>query len=57
MLPSGKTNLIAMDLGVQGDPVTSLERLLALAQSDLGPHLVARELIALQLAARRAASR
>jgi hypothetical protein len=47
VLPSGKTNLIAMDLGVHGDPVTSLERLIALAQEDLGPHLVAREMIAL----------
>ena len=47
VLPSGKTNLIAMDLGVQGDPVVSLERLIALAQDDLGPHLVAREMIAL----------
>lgn len=47
VLPSGKTNLIAMDLGVHGDPVTSLRRLIALAQDDLGPHLVAREMIAL----------
>jgi len=47
VLPSGKTNLIAMDLGVHGDPVISLERLIALAQEDLGPHLVAREMIAL----------
>ena len=28
VLPSGKTNLIALDLGVQGDPVAALERLL-----------------------------
>jgi len=47
VLPSGKTNLIAMDLGVHGDPVRSLERLIALAQHDLAPHLVAREMIAL----------
>ena len=47
VLPSGKTNLIAMDLGVHGDPVRSLERLVALAQGDLTPHLVAREMIAL----------
>lgn len=47
VLPSGKTNLIAMDLGVQGDPVAALGRLLELAQSDLSPHLVERELIAL----------
>ena len=52
VLPSGKTNLIAMDLGVQGDPVVSLERLIALAQDDLSPHLVAREMIALSGGAR-----
>jgi hypothetical protein len=47
VLPSGKTNLIALDLGAAGDPVVALSRLLLLAQSDLGPHIVARELIAL----------
>lgn len=47
VLPSGKTNLIATDLGAGGDPVLALERLLALAQHDLAPHIVARELIAL----------
>ena len=47
VLPSGKTNLIALDLGAGGDPVVALARLLALAQTDLGPHIVARELIAL----------
>ncbi len=50
VLPSGKTNLIAMDLGVHGDPVAGLERLLEIAQSDLSPHLVERELIALRSA-------
>jgi diacylglycerol kinase family enzyme len=48
VLPSGKTNLIALDLGVQGDPIVALERLLELAKSDLSPHLVERELIALR---------
>ena len=47
VLPNGKTNLIALDLGAQGDPVRALARLLALAKSDLGPHIVARELISL----------
>lgn len=47
VLPNGKTNLIALDLGAQGDPVVALERLLTLAKGDLAPHLVARELIAL----------
>jgi hypothetical protein len=48
VLPNGKTNLIALDLGAQGDPVQALERLVNLAQSDLSPHIVARELIALR---------
>ena len=51
VLPSGKTNLIALDLGAQGDPVAALEKLLEIAQSDLSPHLVARELIALRCGA------
>ena len=51
VLPSGKTNLIALDLGVQGDPIAALERLLEIAQTDLSPHLVARELIALRCGA------
>ena len=48
VLPSGKTNLIALDLGVQGDPIAALEKLLEIAKSDLSPHLVERELIALR---------
>ncbi len=47
VLPSGKTNLIALDLGARGDPVQALERLIGLARADLSPHLVARELISL----------
>jgi hypothetical protein len=47
VLPSGKTNLIALDLGAEGDPVEALQRLLEIARADLAPHLVARELIAL----------
>jgi hypothetical protein len=48
VLPSGKTNLIALDLGAPGDPIKALERLLEIAQADLSPHIVARELIALR---------
>lgn len=48
VLPSGKTNLIALDLGIRGDPIRSLERLVELAQGDLSEHVVARELIALR---------
>jgi hypothetical protein len=51
VLPSGKTNLIAMDLGIEGDPVTGLKRLMEIAQADLSPHLVERELIALRCGA------
>ena len=47
VLPSGKTHLIALDLGAQGDPVDALEKLLDIARADLAPHLVARELISL----------
>jgi hypothetical protein len=47
VLPSGKTNLIALDLGAHGDPVDALARLLEIARADLAPHLVARELISL----------
>ncbi len=49
MLPSGKTNLIALDLGARGDPIATLERLIELARSDdLARYTVARELIALR---------
>ena len=49
VLPSGKTNLIALDLGARGDPIEALERLTELARGgDLAPHTVARELIALR---------
>jgi hypothetical protein len=51
VLPSGKTNLIALDLGVHGDPIEALEKLIALARTDLSPHLVGRELIALRCGA------
>ena len=47
VLPNGKTNLIALDLGAEGDPLAALERIVELAQSDLAPHIVRRELIAL----------
>lgn len=47
VLPNGKTNLIALDLGATGDPITALERVMELARSDLGEHIVPRELISL----------
>jgi hypothetical protein len=49
VLPSGKTNLIALDLGARGDPIATLEKLIELARADeLGSCTVARELIALR---------
>jgi diacylglycerol kinase family enzyme len=47
VLPNGKTNLIAHDLGAAGDPIEALERVLALVRGDMVPHIVSRELIAL----------
>ena len=47
VLPNGKTNLIAFDLGAQGDPLETLERVLAIARADLDRHIVERELIGL----------
>jgi hypothetical protein len=47
VLPNGKTNLIALDLGAVGDPLKALEEVVALARNGLGDHIVERELIAL----------
>jgi hypothetical protein len=47
VLPNGKTNLIALDLGAEGDPIEALERVLELARTDMVPHIVSRELISL----------
>src|SRR6476661_4349845 len=47
VLPSGKTNLIALDLGARSDPIETLERLIELARTDIKLHTVDRELIAL----------
>lgn len=48
VLPNGKTNLIALDLGAHDDPITSLKRVMEIAeQPDLDPYIVSRELISL----------
>lgn len=48
VLPNGKTNLIALDLGAVGDPLGALDRILELARDEaFDSHLVTRELIAL----------
>jgi diacylglycerol kinase family enzyme len=48
VLPNGKTNLIALDLGAEGDPLKALQRVVDLsARDDLGDHVIERELISL----------
>ena len=47
VLPNGKTNLIALDLGIHGDPIKALERIVEIAKNGVESHVVARELIAL----------
>lgn len=47
VLPNGKTNLIALDLGAEGTALEALERILEVAKGDMSDHIVAREMIAL----------
>ncbi len=48
VLPNGKTNLIALDLGATGDPMKALELVVGLASGgELERHVVQRELISL----------
>jgi hypothetical protein len=47
VLPSGRTNLIAKDLGATGDPIAALEHLIALTRNGIGGHVVKRRLICL----------
>jgi hypothetical protein len=47
VLPNGKTNLIALDLGAEGNPLEALSRIFEVANGDLSKHIVVRELIAL----------
>jgi diacylglycerol kinase family enzyme len=47
VLPNGKTNLIALDLGATGDPIVALERVLEIARTGVDEHVVSRELISL----------
>lgn len=47
VLPNGKTNLIALDLGAEGDPLEALARIVEVAKGDISEHIVVRELIAL----------
>ena len=47
VLPNGKTNLIALDLGAVGDPIVALERVLQIGRGPLEDHIVSRELISL----------
>ena len=47
VLPNGKTNLIALDLGSVGDPIVALGRIIEIARNGIEDHIVVRELIAL----------
>ncbi|SKB71087.1 diacylglycerol/lipid kinase family protein [Sphingopyxis flava] len=48
VLPNGKTNLIAFDLGAEGDPIKALERVVELVgDGRLEDHVIERQLIAL----------
>src|SRR3546814_20177462 len=48
VLPNGKTNLIALDLGAEGDPIKALERVVELVERGrIEDHVIARQLIAL----------
>ena len=47
VLPNGKTNLIALDLGSVGDPIVALCRIIEIARNGIEDHIVVRELIAL----------
>lgn len=47
VLPNGKTNLIALDLGASGDPLAALRHVVELARGGMAGHIVERELISL----------
>ncbi|WP_168453600.1 diacylglycerol/lipid kinase family protein [Sphingopyxis microcysteis] len=48
VLPNGKTNLIALDLGAAGDPIKALQRVIELVNSgQLEDHVIQRQLISL----------
>jgi hypothetical protein len=47
VLPNGKTNLIALDLGADGDPLGALQRVIDLAGCNRDDHIIQRQLIAL----------
>ncbi|MEO1043825.1 MAG: acylglycerol kinase family protein [Pseudomonadota bacterium] len=47
VLPNGKTNLIALDLGAVGNSLTALEQIVDIAANDLDDHIIERQMIAL----------
>ncbi|PKP97219.1 MAG: diacylglycerol kinase [Alphaproteobacteria bacterium HGW-Alphaproteobacteria-13] len=54
VLPNGKTNLIALDLGAAGDPIRALERVVELVGSGrIEDHVIERQLIALDRGSER----
>lgn len=54
VLPNGKTNLIALDLGAEGNPIKALERVVELVSSGrIEDHVIERQLIALDRGSER----
>lgn len=47
VLPNGKTNLIALDLGAVGDPLAALQQVMEIANGDMQAHVIKRQLISL----------
>lgn len=47
VLPNGKTNLIALDLGAVGDPIATLRDIVKIVEKGILPHVVVRQLISL----------
>lgn len=47
VLPNGKTNLIALDLGAHDKPLSTLEKIVEIARHDMTGHVVVRQMIAL----------
>lgn len=47
IMPGGRTNLIAKDVGATGDPLAVLQRILSLADSGIGHHVSSRQFISL----------
>ncbi|WEK48323.1 MAG: acylglycerol kinase family protein [Candidatus Andeanibacterium colombiense] len=51
LMPGGRTNVIAKDMGASGDPLRALQRVIAIAETDLDDYLSIRQLISLSTGA------